>query len=94
MATLDRSETLQRIATNQLRTATLINDLNRSVRILTADIEHQEAQTGVRDLKSPAYPVMARHLRAQRDNLRATIASLEATAGSASSAKVDFFFVA
>jgi len=89
MATLDRSETLQRIATNQLRTATLINDLTRSVRILTADIEHQEALTGVRDLKNPTYPMMARHLRARRDNLAATVASLKAAAGSASSAKAD-----
>jgi len=31
----------------------IINDLTRSVRILTADIEHQEALTGVRDLKNP-----------------------------------------
>ena len=84
MTMLDRSETLQRIATNQFRTATLINDLTRSVSILTANIEHQEAQTGVCDLKNPTYPVMARNLRARRDNLRATIASLEASATASS----------
>ncbi|SHN82544.1 hypothetical protein SAMN05444170_5145 [Bradyrhizobium erythrophlei] len=87
MTMLDRSETVQRIATNQLRMATLISDLMRSASILTADIEHQEAQTGVRDLKSPTYPSVARHLRARRDNLLATVASLEAAVGPASSAK-------
>ena len=79
MTNLDRSETLRRIATNQLRIATLVNDLTRSASILTADIEREEAQTGVRDLRNPEYPVLARNLRARRDNLLATISSLEVT---------------
>ena len=74
---MDRTETLQQIAATRLRMAKLVNDLRRSVNILTENIELNEAQTGVRDLKSCAYPVMARSLRARRDNLRATIASLE-----------------
>lgn len=80
MTNLDRSETLRRIATNQLRIATLVNDLTRSASILTADIEQEEAHTGVRDLRNSEYPVLARNLRARRDNLLATVASLEAVA--------------
>ena len=45
--------------------------------ILTADIEHEEARAGVRDLSDPAYPVLARSLRARRENIGATIALLE-----------------
>jgi hypothetical protein len=73
MTNLDRSETLRRIATDQLRIATLVNDLTRSASILAADIEHEEAQTGVRDLRNSEYPVLARNLRARRDNLLATV---------------------
>jgi hypothetical protein len=73
-----RSETLRSIATNQLRIATLINSLTRSASILAADIEHEEAQTRVRDLRDPGYPELARNLRTRRDNLLATVTSLEA----------------
>jgi len=65
-------------ATNKLQIATLIGDLSRSVDILSADIEHEEARAGVRDVSDPIYPVLARSLRARRENLGATIASLEA----------------
>ena len=65
-------------AVNRLRIATLIADLTRTAAILTADIEHEEERAGVRDLADPAYPVLARTLRVRRQNLMATIASLEA----------------
>lgn len=64
-------------ALNRLQIATLIGDLSRTVDILTADIEHEEARAGVHDAADPAYPVLARSLRARRDNIRATIALLE-----------------
>jgi hypothetical protein len=48
------------------------------VELLTVDIEHEEARAGVRDLSDPAYSVLARSLRTRRDNIRVTIASLEA----------------
>jgi len=64
-------------ATNKLQIATLIGDLSRSVDILSADIEHEEARAGVRDVSDPAYPVLARSLRARRKNIGATIAMLE-----------------
>jgi hypothetical protein len=64
-------------AVNRLQIATLIGDLSRKVTILTADIAHEEARAGVRDLSDPAYPVLARSLRVRRDNIVATIAMLE-----------------
>jgi hypothetical protein len=64
-------------AANRLQIATLIESLLRSVELLTVDIEHEEARTGVRDLSDPTYPVLARTLRERKDNIRATIASLE-----------------
>jgi hypothetical protein len=64
-------------AANRLQIATLIESLLRAVELLTVDIEHEETWVGVRGLSDPAYPVLARSLRARRDNIRATIASLE-----------------
>ena len=65
-------------AVNRLRIATLIADLTRTVDILTVDIEHEETRAGVRDLADPAYPVLARSLMERRENVGATIGSLEA----------------
>ena len=64
-------------ATSSLQIATLIESLLRSVELLTVDIEHEEVRVGVRDVSDPAYPVLARSLRARKDNIRATLASLE-----------------
>jgi hypothetical protein len=68
-------------AIKKLQIATLIGDLSRKAGILTADIEHEEARSGVRDLADPAYSVLARSLRMRRENIRTTIASLEALEG-------------
>ena len=67
-------------AVNRLQIATLIGDLSRSVDILTADIEHEEARAGINNLANPAYPELARSLRARTENIGATIASLEPSA--------------
>ena len=64
-------------ATNKLQIATLVGDLSRSVDTFSADIEHEKMRSVVRDLADPAYPVLARSLRARRDNIGATIAMLE-----------------
>ena len=64
-------------ATKRFQIATLVNDLSRTVALLTAAIDREE-QRGVSDLADPAYPVLARNLRARRENLEATIAELEA----------------
>lgn len=72
-------ETLRETAAmNQLRIATLIADLSRSTALLTVDIEREETRAGVRDVSDPAYSALARSLRKRRDNVAATIASLEA----------------
>ena len=79
MANSYRLETLRgTAAVDRLQVVTLIGSLSRSVDLLTADIEHEEAHAGVRDLADPAYPILAKSLRARRDNIRATIASLAA----------------
>jgi hypothetical protein len=79
MANSYLTETLRKAAaTNRLQIATLIGDLWRSVEVLTADIEHEEKRSGVRNVSDPTYPVLARSLRSRRENIGATIASLEA----------------
>lgn len=65
-------------ATNELHIVTLIANLTRSADILAVDIEHEEERAGVRDILSPTYPVLARSLRARRDNILATVTQLEA----------------
>jgi hypothetical protein len=78
MANSSLIETLRgTAAANRFQIATLIESLLRSVEILTVDIEHEETRAGVLDRSDPAYPVLARSLRSRRDNIRATIASLE-----------------
>jgi hypothetical protein len=78
MANPYRPETLRETAaTNRFQIAILISDLRRSMNILTADIEHEEERAGVRDLRDPAYPVLARTLMARRDNIEATIGALQ-----------------
>jgi hypothetical protein len=62
---------------NGLQIATLIGDLSRSLDILSADIEHEEERAGVRDVSDPTYPLLARSLRARRENIGATIAMME-----------------
>jgi len=82
MADMYLLETPRRTAAHdRLRIATLIGSISRSAELLTIDIEHEETRAGVNDLSDPAYPVLARSLRMRRDNIRATIASLEASAG-------------
>ena len=79
MATLYRPDTLRETASaHRLQIATLISDLSRLVNVLTADVEHEETRAGVRNPTDPAYPVLARTLCTRRENIRATIAALEA----------------
>jgi hypothetical protein len=70
-------EAVERGITNKdLQTATLIANLSRTIKLLTVDIEHEEICAGVRDVTDQAYPALARSLRARRNNLAATIATL------------------
>jgi hypothetical protein len=63
--------------TEAARISALIGDLDRIVRIIDADIGHEEKAAGRFDLSDAAYPIVARMLRVRRDNLAKTIASLE-----------------
>jgi hypothetical protein len=62
------------------RVNTLLSDLKRRVEVLTVDIAQEEERTRKFDLADPAYPVLARSLRARRQNLQATISTLQAAA--------------
>ena len=78
MANSYQLETLrQAVAANRLRIAALINDLSRTLDLLTGDIEREEERVEVRDASDPTYPVLARSLRERSYNIRVTIASLE-----------------
>lgn len=58
------------------KTLTLIGDLSRIVDILNVDIASEEEATGATDHAQPEYPMIARALRARRENLLATISAL------------------
>jgi hypothetical protein len=58
------------------RIETLIANINRSVELLKVDIDTEEERARVKDVSDPTYPIVARQLRARRDNLNATIAAL------------------
>jgi hypothetical protein len=59
----------------------LITDLNRLVDVLNVDIDSREQTAGVTDLARPEYPVVARAMRARRDNLLQTISALRNRVG-------------
>lgn len=56
----------------------LISDLRWRVQLLDADIQEEEQKAGAFDPASPAYPMLGLTLRARRDNLIATVATLQA----------------
>lgn len=62
-------------ATMKLRA--LVADLHVRVQFLDTDIHNEEQRTGVFDVANIAYSILARNLRARRNNLLATIRVLE-----------------
>ena len=62
-------------ATTQLHA--LIADLRWRVQLLDADIKEEERKAGVSDPANLAYPMLAVTLRGRRDNLQATVATLQ-----------------
>ncbi|WP_225117882.1 hypothetical protein [Bradyrhizobium sp. BRP22] len=60
---------------------TLLEDLQRSVRILDCDIATEEAAGGICDAADPRYPLLARTLSTRRDNLKSTIRALKERLG-------------
>ncbi|MFB6419054.1 hypothetical protein [Bradyrhizobium tunisiense] len=68
--------------TGELRPSALIADLLWRVELMNSDILEEEAKAGVFDTRQPTYPLLAKNLRARRDNLLSTIAALERRASS------------
>jgi len=73
MQSTSRFET---IASLQLHA--LISDLNWRIQMLDGDIAEEEREARNADPGSPTYSMLAQALRARRDNLRTSIALLEA----------------
>jgi hypothetical protein len=57
---------------------TMIADLYRVVQVLDCDVQIEEERSRIFDRSDARYPMLARTLAARRDNLKATIAALEA----------------
>jgi hypothetical protein len=57
---------------------TLIGRLARTAGVMDADIRQEEQLASVSNPRDPAYPMIARALKARRDNLAASISSLTA----------------
>ena len=67
------------ISTTSLRDSTiktLMDDLDRTMRLVEGDIATEEERAGIFDRADAAYPGMAITMAARRDNLKVTIASL------------------
>ncbi|QOZ51923.1 hypothetical protein KUL72_12550 [Bradyrhizobium arachidis] len=65
-------------ATASLQLHALISDLHWRIQMLESDIAEEERNAGNADPGSPTYSMLAQALRARRDNLRTSIALLEA----------------
>jgi hypothetical protein len=57
---------------------TMIADMRRVVQVLDCDVQTEEERSRIFDRSDANYPMLARTLAARRDNLKATIAALEA----------------
>ena len=66
-----------------VRVSALINDLDRRAQLLECDIAAEEERARVFNRSDAAYPIAARILAVCRDNLKATIATLERRLGQA-----------
>ncbi|MBN8987147.1 MAG: hypothetical protein J0H42_02785 [Rhizobiales bacterium] len=58
--------------------AKILADLVRTVQLIESDIAAEEARAGISDRSDVKYPILARTLTERRDNLKRTIAGLEA----------------
>lgn len=65
-------------ATASLQLHALISDLHWRIQMLDSDIAEEERNSGNADPHSPTYSMLALNLRARRDNLRTSVALLEA----------------
>jgi hypothetical protein len=56
---------------------TLIEQLNRFVRLIELDIEEEERRLSNFDVSNPTYPASVQAMHLRRDNLLATISTLK-----------------
>ena len=61
----------------ELKTRTLVADIERVIYILDSDIAAEEEQARVSDRSQAEYPMLARALAARRDNLQDTVEALK-----------------
>jgi hypothetical protein len=74
-----RFETGRETAVREIAVITkILADLVRTVRLIESDIAAEEKRAGVSDRSDVKYPMLARTLTERRDNLKRTIAGLEA----------------
>ncbi|CCE11257.1 hypothetical protein BRAS3843_660065 [Bradyrhizobium sp. STM 3843] len=74
MMPLLRSATIDQPTFNDAtRVRGLIDSLRVNLEAMTADIEAEERKSQISDVAAISYPILARSLRARRDNLEATI---------------------
>jgi hypothetical protein len=77
MTKLHHSGTAQEMASRQASVIRgMMDDLERTVQILSIDISTEEERVLVFNRSDPSYPILARTLTARRDNLIVTIADL------------------
>ena len=81
MQPTSRLETLPNHPRTTMKLQALINDLRWRVQLLDAHIQDEEKRTGISNVSNTAYPILARNLRTRRDNLLATITTLEIETG-------------
>jgi hypothetical protein len=62
----------------------MIADMRRVVELRDCDVGTEEERARIRDRSDARYPILAMHFAARRDNLRVTIAALEARLSSIS----------
>ena len=77
MQPISRFETRPNDLRATMKLRALVADLQMRIEVLDTDIHNEEQRTGVFDVDNVAYPILARTLRARRDNLSATIRVLE-----------------
>ena len=77
MQPMSRLETLLNPPRTAMKLHALISDLRWRVQLLDSDIQDEEKRTGISNVASTAYPILARNLRTRRGNLLATITVLE-----------------
>lgn len=66
---------------DEAQIAPLIGDFARTLRQLDCEIQAEEERTKSFDPDNIAYPPLAQSLRIRRDNLRATVATLQLRIG-------------